>query len=423
MLLSNKCRAFSLLELLVSMLVLYIISAYIISLFSSGSRFGGRTREYSVSTFLARNQMERLSCSPLERLARQSSGKCEHPYEDYVWNASVSDFSGELKLLKLEVVSPMKARSSLLRLMRERSFFGVSCDEYGDQVIWSRPGQSAAGFVQSSAPSSSAKTVSLSMPEVDDCYIGAVSGVPGRGAAWAACTNRATVGFYGFDDKHRVIKRIKLNASTHSGFSSPLFTGIAADSWGNRVYCADVVNGAIWMAAEPADKNHLEWAGGSPWRPSAVPLCEPMGLALDENASILWIAEGPVRALRPLHLNADTAPYGQGAERLAGVGWWGGRCSPKLGSGAFSGVAVNAWSSLVYAADSGYLHVLTYSVDGALSLSSAWKSYRLPTDLCSALPSGLACDPYRNLVYINTRQGILWRAVLDSSGVSFELVQ
>ena len=406
--------AYTLLELLVSMLVLYIACSYLMSLFSSGWRFSLRNREYSMTTFLARNKMEYLSCMPADKLTGGSSGLFSEPYGGYSWRAELSDYNGELKLLTLEVVSPLRTRTKLYRLLRGRAFLGVACDEYSDQVIWSSPRSCEANFRQNSA-SNDIRQISLDLTGGNPCHIGAVCGVPGRGAMWASCVNRAAVGYYVFNGANDLTTRFVLEAPSLSGMQPPVFTGIAGDRWGNKLFCADSANGAVWIAEDGVSKNALRWSAESPLRPAAVPLQKPMGVALDEHASILWIAESTARAIRPLYLNTDIKPSGKGVEAIPGVGWWGARISLPEGTDSVQGLAVNVWSSSLYAVDDNHLYVLLYKMSPSDSLTYEWAVYSLPVSLRRALPSGLACDPYKNIVYINTSRGNFWQAFVQGA--------
>ena len=413
--------AHTLLELLISMLILYLACAYLMSLFSSGWRFGLRSREYSATTFLARNKMEYLSCQSADMLENGGSGRFTGAYSGYSWNASVSDYNGDLKLLTLEVVSPLRTKTTLYRLLRERAFLGVACDEFSDQVIWSTPDNSRVSFSQSSAVSSP-QSLSLTLPGIDPCHIGALSGVPGRGIVWSACANRPVIGYFVFNAANKLKTRRLLRAQPPAGLSSPHFTGIAGDRWGNALFCADAANGAVWIAQDSAAGDSLQWSSDSPLRPAKLPLQKPMGVALDENASILWIAESTVRAVRPLYLSPKAKPGGSGAEAVPGRGGWGPRFAPPQGHETFRGLAVNAWGSVLFAVDDQHLNVLTYKTDADGSLSGEWKTYSLPVALRTAMPSGAACDPYKNVVYINTCRGELWMVSVQSAP-SFKRVQ
>lgn len=410
----RRIVAYTLLELLVSMLILYMACSYLMSLFSSGRRFGLRNREYSTTVFLARNKMEYLCCMPADKLENISSGHFTGDYSGYSWRVSLSGFSGNLKLLTLEVESPLRTKTTLRRLVRGRAFMGVACDSFSDQVIWSVPKSASVNFMQSSG-SASLQSLSLVLPGISPCYTGALSGIPGRGAVWAACANRPAIGYYTFSSANKLKARYVLKAPAAGERSAPVFAGIAGDSWGNRLYCADVNNGAIWIAQDGLTKNALQWSAESPLRPKKVPLEKPMGLALDEHASILWIAESAARAIRPLYLNSGIKPSGSGTEAAAGVGWWGNRLALPQGTEALQGLAVNSWGSSLFAVDDHHLLILTYKMNAAGSLTSAWSVYSLPSALRSAMPSGLACDPFKNVLYINTSRGELWMASVEKT--------
>lgn len=407
-----RCKCgFTLLEILVSIGILYAICAYLLSLFASGWRFSERNREHTVAVYLARNKMENLSCAPVELLGKSSGGYCPEPYGDYAWKASVSDFKGELRLLTLEIISPCRARAVLKRLLRGRSFLGVSCDSYSDQLLWAGPESSAVTVNQSLG--NTKRKINLASNGITG-YIGSICGVPGRGVVWSCYIDKPVISYHSFDDNGALSGSRILKASESKGLSPPLFTGIAGDCWGNLLYCADVVNGGIWIAEDGLSDKKLRWKS-SPLFPSKLPLEEPMGLALDEQSSILWIAEGKCSAVRPLSLRPSVRLSGEYAEQLPDGCWWGTRYKVPNGTGTLNGIAVNAWSSIVYTVDSSYLHLMAYSQSSAGTISSSWQKYPLPARLCELSPSGLACDPYRNVVYINTRKGQLWQCSLSGT--------
>lgn len=412
-------RGFSLLEVLVAMGVMYIVCAYLLGLFASGYRCQAGNREYTATLFLARSKMERLCCMPVECLASVKSGYCEAPYGKYSWKATVSKFDECLNLLTVEVKSPRGSRSTLQCLRRNHAFQGVDCDEFSDQVAWSAPNSKALSLWQSSAAPTRWQ-VALNTSVAKLATLGGISGVPGLGVVWATATDKGQIGYYVFDSRNRLSKSRSLTATAPTNGNTPIFTGISADCWANNLYCADIANAAIWIAQDSNGK--LRWSANSPLRPQKMPLSDPMGLALDESASVLWIAEAGAHALRPLFLSTAVTPTGTGVEKISGLGWWGARLSPSSGSGEMNGVAVNPWSSAVYAVDSSHLHRLIYSCSAAGKLTAQWYSCALPEELQQQFPSGMCCDAYNDVLFINTKRGQLWRVTLASQ-VSFSAVR
>ena len=414
-----KRKGFSLIELLVAMGVVYMVCAYILGLFSSGYRCQARNREYTTTLFLARSKMERLCCLPVECIASSQTGKCEEPYGSYRWKSSVSEFDKNLKLLTVEVKSPRGACSTLQCLRRNHVFQGVDCDPFSDQVVWSAPKSGALTLLQSSK-SSVLRQLVINKGTAKLATIGGLSGVPGRGVMWATASDKGQIGYYAFDANNGVSKSRTLTASAPKDGYAPIFTGVVADCWANNFYGADIANAAIWIAQDGGGT--LRWSASSPLRPQAVPLREPMGLALDESASVLWIAEAGVHALRPLILKPEANPQGTGVEIIKGVGWWGARVAPSQGSGEMSGVAVNPWSSAVYAVDSSHLHRLIYVSAAGGRFTAQWQSYALPGELQKLFPSGLCCDAYNDVLFINTKYGKLWRVNMRGT-ISFSAVR
>ncbi len=402
--LKARVGGFTLIEVLMAMMVLYIACAYLMGLFSSEWRLGARNHEYTATTFLARSQMEHLASAPIELLGNKVSGRFAAPYEDYVWEAKISDFQAGLKLITLVVTSPRRAKTTLQRVRMCCAFMGVSCDGFTDQVIWNQPKSGVARLHQYSQGRT--LNLNLSLPDTSNGFLGALCGVPGRGVVWGAGSHEPVIAYYAFDEDNRLRTTRYLRAPKRSGLSSPLFSGIAGDRWGNWLFCADVVNGGIWQAEDNGTK--LAWTARSPLIPKQLPLNRPAGVVLDETASILWIAESGAGCLRPLYLRTDVQPSGEGVEKIPEVGWWGKRITSILVRGALHGVAVNPWASMVYTIDGHCLHTLRYTVDDNGIYKYVWSSRHLPASLIQDRPMGLACDPYNNVLYINTRQGQIW---------------
>ena len=87
--------------------------------------------------------------------------------------------------------------------------------------------------------------------------------------------------------------------------------------------------------------------------------------------------------------------------------------------GSPQGVAVNPWSSAVLCVDEDTLHLLEFVPLSAGRFARVWSRLPLPDDLVQARPSGICLDPFRNVVYLNTRRGQVWKSTLVAPG-SFE---
>ena len=96
-------------------------------------------------------------------------------------------------------------------------------------------------------------------------------------------------------------------------------------------------------------------------------------------------------------------------EEEPGVGrWHRSRFSPPEGMGPPQGVAVNPWGSLVVTVDPSHLLLLDFRPLPSGGFAQEWERVPLPADLAGARPSGLCLDPFRNVVYLNTRSGQVW---------------
>nr|MCR5661396.1 hypothetical protein [bacterium] len=276
-------------------------------------------------------------------------------------------------------------------------FRGVSCDSYTNQVIY-LDGKGSVLRMFSDGKAQALKSFSSSW------RAGSVTGAPGRGFAWASSANEPKILYMRFS-ADSVLQSTSTYSVPESQYAQkPVFADIASDYWGSRLYCADIVNKAI-RVAEHSGAN-VKWKTVSPVK---EPLGKPVGLGTDEFGSILWIADGENDCLRLLHTDpTETVPAG--AEKAQGIGWWDKSVSIPYSVRGLRGLAVNKQGSAVYTVDSACLYILSsFTSDGA-----SWSKADLPKKLCDASPSGLACDAFRNAVFINTVSGGLWHFDVNS---------
>lgn len=397
MFLKRKFCGYSIVEVLMAVMLLFLATSYLLGMFAAGRHYMLRSREYSTALLLARSKMEQLLAVPAESMASYSTGMFKKPFNKYSWKVNIEEYDSGLSALNLEVKAPSKVIATLRTLRKVSVFRGVSCDSYTNQVIY-LDGKGSVLRMFSDGKAQALKSFSSSW------RAGGVTGAPGRGFAWASSANEPKILYMRFS-ADSVLQSTSTYSVPESQYAQkPVFADIASDYWGSRLYCADIVNKAI-RVAEHSGAN-VKWKTVSPVK---EPLGKPVGLGTDEFGSILWIADGENDCLRLLHTDpTETVPAG--AEKAQGIGWWDKSVSIPYSVRGLRGLAVNKQGSAVYTVDSACLYILSsFTSDGA-----SWSKADLPKKLCDASPSGLACDAFRNAVFINTVSGGLWHFDVNS---------
>jgi hypothetical protein len=402
-------RGISLLEVLLAILLVFMAASCLLGLFGSGQGLALRGREYSIATLLAGNRMEELLACPLEDVS-PGTGEHSEPYRGYTWEVALHDFEGDLKMLEVLVLSPRGARCALRTLRRTSEFFGIACDPWAGWLVFSVPGDPAVRILQDGSRAAPGPSLP---PGPSPARAGGLAGPPGAGFLWVADQVHRNVVYFrqkesgGFEEGevHALVPP--------SEVKTPTFAGLASDGFANRLVLADRANRALWILADsPVDSERVR----GPLAPREPALGTPAGVAVDGSASVVWVADAEHGCLRQLLVGGEPASPAD-YEVEPGVGWWNRECfRPEEGMGSPQGVAVNPWSSAVLCVDEGSLHLLEFVPMSAGSYAQVWSRRRLPDDLIQARPSGICLDPFRNVVYLNTRRGQVWKSTLVAPG-------
>ncbi len=402
----------SILEVLLGILLVFLASLYLLSLFSSGHSLALRSREYTVATLLARSRMELLTAAPVDAVL-PGRGEFPQPHAGYLWEVRIEDYEGDLKVVEVAVTSPRGARSFLRTLRRQTGFFGVACDPAAHRVVFALPGQAAVQVLQDGGTVSPGPTLPAGSAPA---RAGGLAGCPGLGYLWVVDQDNLNVQYFredpagGFDGGDSLVPRPGPAAVT------PRFAGAASDASANRLFLADRANRGVWILQDASPFGQQTWGEGLPLAPQDPSLGVPSGVAVDASGSVVWVADTENRCLRKLLLSGPPSPR-EDFEEEPGVGWWSRRrFHPEEGMGAPQGVAVNPWSSAVLCATESDLWVLDFLPGPSAGFLESWKRVPLPADLVRARPSGVCLDPYRNVVYLNTRSGQLWKHTLAPPG-------
>lgn len=407
----RRPRGASILEVLLALLILFLATLYLLSLFASGQSFTLRGREYSATTFLAQNRMEELLAAPADVLAA-STGTFPSPHEDYRYEIRISDYEGDLKLVEVIVTSPRGARSRLQTLRRVDTFFGIACDPAAETVVFAQPGKVQVQLLAEGGSPGDGPGLPAGATAPQP---GAVAGYPNLGLLWAVDQNNGNLTYFPAEGNAET-----LTPPSALGQDRPRFAGAATDAAANRLFLADRANRGLWIVNDSEAFGGRGWDGRSPMAPEDPPLGTPSGVGVDAAGSVVWVADTENQCLRMLRLSAPTLTAGY--EQEPGVGWWSRtQFKPPDGMGAPQGVAVNPWSSTVFTVDAANLVRLDFVPRTGGGYAEAWTLTALPEDLAAARPSGLCFDPYRNVVYLNTRAGQVWKHTLAAPGTFLRL--
>ncbi len=402
----------SLLELLLAVLLVFLASLYLLSLFSSGAALALRTRDYTVATLLARNRLELLSASPMEAVI-EGCGGFPDPHDGYRWDVRVEDYEGDLKMLELVVTSPRGVRSALRTLRRQVDFFGVACDPAAQRVVFAAPGQAAVQILEEEGEVSRGPALpARALPS----RAGGVAGCPGLGFLWVVDQANLNVEYFRETQAGLFDAGESRAPAPGPSVASPRFAGAATDASANRLFLADRANRGVWILRDTGAFGQEPWGNGLPLSPQEPSLGVPSGVAVDASGSVLWVADTENMCLRKLLMHGLSAPS-QDFEEEPGVGWWSRRrYRPDAGLATPQGLAVNPWSSAVLCVTESDLWVLDFVPGPSGIFQESWKRTPLPEDLVRARPSGICLDPFRSVVYLNTRSGQLWKHTLSPPG-------
>ena len=397
----------SVLEVLLGLLVLFLTSLYLMGLFASGQGFELRSREYALAGFLAQNRMEELLAAPAESLG-PSSGLFPAPHEGYAWQVRVGDFEEDLQWVRVSVTSPRGARSTLETLRRVESFYGVACDPAARTLVYATRGEGAVRLLEDggSPVPGPGLPAGAGAPRA-----GGLAGGPELGLLWVVDQGNPALRYFRFDGSGGFDGGETLEMPASPG---PSFAGAATDGVGNRLFLADRASRSLWILRDAEAFGGRAWEPRCPVAPEDPPLGVPAGVALDGAGSLAWVADAENGCLRLLLLDPATTPAPrEDYEEEPGLGWWSRRrFRPPEGLGAPQGVATNPWSSVVYAVDETHLVLLEFVPRVGGGYIEAWSRVPLPEDLVAARPSGISLDPFRNVVYLNTRSGEVWKHVV-----------
>lgn len=104
---NKKNKGFTLIEVLVSAVILVVCMAGIMNSFAVGSYFKKNTEEITNAAFLAQEVMNAavyIYAPGIEPIDEEYS--CHEPFSNYSWKIKTKDISGTLKQITVQVMTP-----------------------------------------------------------------------------------------------------------------------------------------------------------------------------------------------------------------------------------------------------------------------------------------------------------------------------
>ena len=372
-------RGLSLLEILISFVLILLVTLYLMSMFASGQQHWKRAQQYSIATLLVHQKMQEQMALPATDLTTVS-GQFGEPYLGYVYNVAVAPDELPLYKLDVEVITPIGAiaKSSTL-VSADLHLHGVAVDPFSHHVA----------FVTGDTLRITAENDAGPRLDVNSLNpgrrAGSLGGFPGANLLWHATQ---TEGLAMFNDSGSAYKAV----ASAVAFGAPKrFTGVATDRHGNTAILGDSSNRCLWIYED----NGSGWKAPPPSRATDPPLGSPAGVACDPYASLIWVADSENQCLRKLMRNGPGGPDTESDP--GGQGFWAKKeyrpsSAPFLGSPRGVAMDPNGWA--VYVLDGGRLW--EYVEEG-----DKWTATDLPPAVAAAVPSGLALDSHNSVLYVN----------------------
>lgn len=388
-------QALSLLEIQIAMLLLLLVSLFLMSLFATGQKHTRRAIDYSRATVLAQMRLEEARATPLRDLTPGSRTESE-PYLNFETVLRVTPYEAALSQLEIRVTAPSGATARVHTLVKEPSeFSGVVTDAFTNQVAWVE-GTNLRAWNENSGSASNLGAVG------DGREGGGLAGYPGSNLLWRAGSQHAPVSFF---------ETLPAPGTWSAPLPSPVpaasdatsvtrLSGMAADFFGNELVLADSANRGLWLYRGAAWSNTIA-------RPTRPPLGRPAGIASDPALTLVWVADEDYQCLRKLLCPQAAAAYPAAQLESAGAlgSWHRTRFRPPatIGMGSPVGVTMDPMGHAVYVHDRARLYRF-------IDASNTWEMLgNLPTPLINEGPSGLACDRFGSHLYLNSKQGSLWK--------------
>lgn len=367
-------KGFTLLEIVVASALLFLVAVYVMQLFGTGIAHSGKSRFFTIGTFLAQSKMEQTlyqtSLSP-----GTTQGAFGDPFAAYAWAITVkpTQFDPKFYQVAVDVSGPEQEKSHLVSLVKSNyQFYGISVDQHSGKKMYVSDNKTDVNKgvweYQCTTPlqctSQGQKTSFLSTGIAADSF---------NDKAWVgnAGNNPNIISGIGFSD---------LNPAS-APFNGKIVTmatpaGIACDR-GNtdsgKIFVTDSAN-LLWEC--PAAFNQNGTQQNCNWQVISGGFSQAAGVVMDDNGSIVWIADRGANNLRYFNGALDPNGYAPGA----------GLVSP-------TGVAIpgNSGDQVVYVVDS--KNIWEYNFKSNVGCGDPCWSIVAPLPAGLDSPVGLAVTP------------------------------
>ena len=399
----GRALGLTLVEVMVSFVLILLITLYLMSMFATGQSHWLRAQQYSIGSFLVHQKLQELLQTPVNEIV-PGKAKFPLPYAEYTYQVELSPYEAtyaNLFTLNVEVTSDVGSVAQARTLLgNSKSFQGVSVDPFTNQAAYATPSQLNIYDDQ-------AGTTSVGPAFVDARLGGGVSGWPGGNLLWQIGQMQA------LDKMNDTVMPLAwgplASALAPAGLSSPRFSGLASDRFGNVAVVGDTSNRCLWVYEDPGP-GAGSWVS-TPLRPQATPLGIPSGVAVDPLGSLIWVADQENQCLRKFVFQGPAGPAFE--PNVGGVGYW--QKQPvqppaNITMGAPQGVAMDSQGWAVYVVDRARLYRYVDDTGEWLVLGE-FSDAVIRQGL-----SGISLDSFGNVLFVNTNQGKLYKLPLPATG-------
>lgn len=394
----RKKAGLTLIEIMISFVLILLIALYLMSLFASGQVHWRRAQQYSIASFLVNQKMQQAMQVPMPELT-PVSGQFDAPFAEYSYQIDVAPYESHLYTLDVEVVSNGGSRAGARTLLGDnQGFQGVAVDAFTNLVAFATASQ--VKF----ASDGSGATPPAALNYSDARAGGAVAGSPGSNLLWQVGQQGGLQKLFESIPSENW-GTLAAAVATPAPLSSPRFSGVASDRFGNYAVVADTSNRCLWLYKDPA------WVA-QPLKPKTVALGTPAGVTMDPYGNLIWVADKDNQCLRKVVLSQPAAGFEADANSNS---WWQLDASPikppaNLGMGSPQGLTMDAYGWAVFVVDQARLY--RYVDD----TQQWWIVGSFKEDIINEGISGIALDMFGNLLYVNTQAGHCYK--LSVSGIA-----
>lgn len=411
----HALRAYTILELLVSMTIIFGTCGCLFGMIAMGTSAVRGTKNTSVSSALAQSKMEELQVMPLASISAQKNGRFPAPHSAFLWDSDISEFSIDFKLLTVRAWTPGSPYAVINRLLPSPPLSSIDSHIYDGEAA-AGASDSKFSFTRFSGDPRIIRNYAVRGLNGDSEWkTGALCGFPGQGLVWTAHAALPRIGRCIFDESGECVQTDIFEVPVPSKGYPPLIKALASDRMGNFVFCADAANRALWVLNDTAAGGRPSWNDGYCLVCDSNPLGDLAGAACDKYGCIVWLCEGSQRRLRNFYWGSS--PY-SGAEAAGTYGYWGDVYNVPFKDGSdLRGVAVSGAGTAVYTMDASSLYGLLYIENSVRGLIlTDWFRTTLPEELKDARPADLWVDENGSRLNFIAASSELWSASIDKDG-------